>query len=209
MIARRWANQDTYASAIESHAGDNGVPIELAYGLIAQESGFNANAIRQEPNYKCAATGVTGDASYGLVQVLYCTARGMGYTGTPAGLFDVETNVQLGMILLGQLLQSHAGDAGAALSAYNGGDRHSLGYGARRADGTFANQKYVDNILNNAQYFAGYLAERDAPPASDDVDGTSNVDDSSAGGDSSADGTIAGAIAIVGAAWAIARAIRG
>lgn len=208
MPARRWANQDAYASAIESHAGDNGVPIELAYGLIAQESGFNATAIRQEPNYKCASTGVTGDASYGLVQVLYCTARGMGYAGAPAGLFDVDTNVQLGMTLLGQLLQSHAGDVGAALSAYNGGDRHSIGYGARRADGTFANQKYVDNILNNAAYFSSYLAERDAPPV-DGVDASSNVDGSSNAGDSSTASTIAGAIAVVGAAWALARVIRG
>lgn len=171
MPAKRWANQDTYASAIEAHAADNGVPAALAYGLIALESqGFNANAIRQEPTYYCSATGTMGDASYGLTQVLYCTALGLGYTGTPGGLLDIETNLQLGMTLLGRLLRSHNGDVGAALSAYNGGDRHSLGYGARRADGTFANQQYVDNIQSNADYFESYLAGRDSAQTAVDPD---------------------------------------
>lgn len=179
--AKRWANQDTYASAIEAHAADNGVPAALAYALIAQESGFNATAIRQEPAYHCAATGATGDASYGLTQVLYCTALGLGYTGTAANLFDVETNLQLGLSLLGSLLSSHNGDIGAALSAYNGGDRHSLGYGARRADGTFANQQYVDNIQSNADYFEGYLAERDQPIADPDAQSIGQADGSADG----------------------------
>lgn len=202
MTAKRWAQQDTYASAIEAHADDNGVPHALAYGLIAQESGFNATAIRNEPAYHCAATGQTGDASYGLTQVLYCTARGLGYMGTPTGLFDVETNLQLGLSLFGSLLSSHNGDVGAALSAYNGGDRPSLGYGTRKADGTFANEAYVDNILNNAAYFDQYLSERDAPAGTDPAAQT--IDTS---GGSSGSGDVVGLVVLLAAIAAGAIAV--
>lgn len=212
MTAARWSGQDTYAALIESTAAANGVPRELAYGLIAQESGFNPQAVRSEPQYHCAATGQTGDASYGLMQVLYCTALGLGYTGPASGLFDPASNLSLGMLLLGRLLASHGGDTGAALSAYNGGDRPSLGYGARRADGTFANQAYVDNVTNNAAYFATYLAERDAAGGGDTTDAGSGVNDFGAGtGDSGVSGTataIGVGFLLAAAAYALARVLR-
>jgi soluble lytic murein transglycosylase-like protein len=211
MIATRWANQDTYAAVIESAAAEYGVPASTAYGLIAQESGFNPTAVRQEPGVTCAASGVVGDASYGLTQLLYCTAQGLGYTGVPTGLFDVTTNVDLGLQLLGRLIAQHGGDIDGALSEYNGGYRPSLGYGARRADGTFANQAYVDNIDTNAAYFDQYLAQRDATSSSDDSssDDAGVVDSSE---DSGSTGTTLGAIGaallVAGSAYAIARALK-
>ena len=51
------------------------------------ESGGNPRAVRYEPRLN--------DASYGLGQLLYSTARGLGYAGTPAGLYDPETNIDL------------------------------------------------------------------------------------------------------------------
>ncbi len=208
MTAKRWANQDAYAAAIEAAADLAGVPIAIAYGLIAQESGFNANAIRQEPSYHCAQNGKTGDASYGLMQVLYCTALGLGYTGTPTGLFDVDANLSLGMQLLGGLLSRYSTEA--ALSAYNGGYRPSLGYGAARVDGTFANQKYVDNILNNAAYFTDYLAERDGAdhdgvdyPVQQSIDDPQTVDETGRNPLAIAVGVIGGSAL----AYAIVRAL--
>jgi soluble lytic murein transglycosylase-like protein len=163
-VARRWSQQDTYRDAIEDTAESFGIPRSLAYGLVAQESGFKSDAYRAEPTYRCAATGQVGDASYGLTQVLYCTALGLGYAGAPSGLFDPATNLTLGFRYLDQLLRARSSTA-AALSNYNGGYRPSLGYGAPRADGTFANQSYVDGVLEKAAYFDRYLAERDGTPA--------------------------------------------
>jgi soluble lytic murein transglycosylase-like protein len=164
-VARRWSAQDTYRDAIESAAAAHGIPRELAYGLVAQESGFRPGAFRSEPDYQCPATGTVGDASYGLTQILYCTALGLGYAGAPAGLFDPATNLELGFRYLASLLSARSSTA-AALSNYNGGYRPSLGYGAPRADGSFANQSYVDGVLEKAAYFDAYLAARDGSSSS-------------------------------------------
>jgi len=60
---------------------------DLIFATIMVESGGNTYAIRQEPRLH--------DASYGLGQLLYSTARGIGYRGTPDGLFDPATNIDL------------------------------------------------------------------------------------------------------------------
>jgi len=200
-IAPRWANQDTYAESIESAADAAGVPREIAYGLIAQESGFVATAVRAEPSYVCNLTGTTGDASYGLTQLLYCTALGLGYGGDQTGLFDPSTNLSLGLSYVGQLISSHGGDVSAALSAYNGGDRPSLGYGTRLPSGQFANESYVDNVLNNAAYFASYLAARDAAATGTTMDSTTDAGTSDATDGSTSSGSTG---AILGGAAAIA-----
>jgi len=59
----------------------------LIFATIMVESGGNTYAIRQEPRLH--------DASYGLGQLLYSTARGIGYRGTPEGLFDPAVNIDL------------------------------------------------------------------------------------------------------------------
>jgi soluble lytic murein transglycosylase-like protein len=59
----------------------------LIFATIMVESGGNTYAIRQEPRIH--------DASYGLGQLLYNTARGIGYRGTPEGLFDPAVNIDL------------------------------------------------------------------------------------------------------------------
>jgi len=150
-VSRRWSAQDAYAADIDAAAASAGIPLDVAYGLIAHESGFNANAIGDNGR------------SYGLVQIQLATARGLGYTGDGPGLLVPAVNVSLGFrYLRGQL--DRAGTIAAALSAYNGGYRPSLGYGAPRADGTFANQAYVSAVLGKAAYFQQYLTERDGTP---------------------------------------------
>jgi len=152
-LARRWAGQDIYAATIDRAAEAWSIPLDVAYGLIAQESGFNPSAIGD------------GGRSFGLVQLQLTTARGLGYTGDGPGLLDPATNVQLGFkYLRGQL--DRAGTMTGALSAYNGGYRPSAGYGAPRADGTFANQAYVNAVVTKATYFRQYLAERGTPAGS-------------------------------------------
>ncbi|MCA3247278.1 MAG: transglycosylase SLT domain-containing protein, partial [Azospirillum sp.] len=58
---------------------------------IAVESSFNPAAYRFEPHL--------GEASYGLMQILWSTARQMerGLTD-PSQLYDPETNIRIGML---------------------------------------------------------------------------------------------------------------
>lgn len=78
---------DRYGSLIHHTAAKYDLDPNLIFATIMIESGGDAHAIRQEPRIN--------DASYGLGQLLYGTARGIGYRGTAAGLFDPETNIDL------------------------------------------------------------------------------------------------------------------
>jgi soluble lytic murein transglycosylase-like protein len=60
---------------------------KIIYATIMIESGGDTNALRHEPRI--------GDASYGLGQILYGTARGIGFTGAPNDLFDPNQNIEL------------------------------------------------------------------------------------------------------------------
>ena len=51
-----------------------------------------------------------GDASYGLMQLLMSTARGLGYTGDANGLYDAATNIDLGTRLLSDLRRRYGTD---------------------------------------------------------------------------------------------------
>lgn len=123
-------------SAVESVANMDGpwpIPKDRAFalvkGLIAAESSFNPSATRGEPHL--------GDASIGLMQVLYSTAKGLGFPGPTGdvtkltGLYAPATNTYYGARLLRKLLLQAGNEAGA-ISAYNGGYRPSLGFGRPR-----------------------------------------------------------------------------
>lgn len=103
----------TYGDTITKYAGQYGVdPNEIA-SVIQTESSGNPNAFRAEPKYP--------PGSYGLMQILYTTAQGLGYAGTPDGLFDVDTNINLGTQLWAQLKGQYGDDPAALYSAYNSG----------------------------------------------------------------------------------------
>jgi len=76
-----------YGHLIQAAATKYDLDPNLIFATIMIESGGNTYAIRQEPRLN--------DASYGLGQLLYSTARGIGYTGTPTGLFDPAINIDL------------------------------------------------------------------------------------------------------------------
>jgi len=60
---------------------------KLIFATIMVESGGNTKAVRQEPQIN--------DASYGLGQLLYSTARLIGFEGTPQDLYDPSENIEL------------------------------------------------------------------------------------------------------------------
>ena len=177
----RWANENAFDAPIAAAAAAEGIPVALGKALIGQESQFNPQAVRPEllPP-RAGTTARVADASRGLTQILDSTAEALGYTGTPDGLFDVPTNLTYGFRDLRQMLdQVDEGDLPSAISAYNGGYRPELGFGAPATKtlticlardpqgncqqwhqvnpGEFANQAYVDAVLSNLAYFAAQL----------------------------------------------------
>lgn len=79
-----WAR---YGTLIRNAAEEYDLDPNLIFATIMIESGGNTYAVRQEPRIR--------DASYGLGQLLYGTARGIGYRGKPEGLFDPAVNIDL------------------------------------------------------------------------------------------------------------------
>lgn len=148
----RWANENRYDGLVLEASRKYNVPMSLIKAVIAAESGFNPGAIREETRPASDwPPGVTEDASRGLMQLLEWRARDLGYRGGVEGLFDPYTNINLGSRLL-SINAAQLGSWEAAISAYNGGIRPELGFGAPR-DGRFANQAYVDRVERYWTYF--------------------------------------------------------
>lgn len=84
---------------VAHYAAAYNVPEHLVHRVIVRESKYN--------------TGARNGPYYGLMQISAATARGMGYTGSPGGLLDAETNLRFAVRYL----------AGAYLTARGNDDR--------------------------------------------------------------------------------------
>ncbi len=98
-----------YDALIARYAAEYGVPLQLAHAVVEKESGYNAKA--------------TGRGTVGLMQIKPATARGIGYTGSAAGLYDPATNLQWGMKYLGGAYELGGGDICGTALRYQGGHR--------------------------------------------------------------------------------------
>jgi soluble lytic murein transglycosylase-like protein len=76
---------------IHVHAAGADVPIDTALAVVLQESSFRAHV-----------TGAAGEI--GLMQLKCQTARGIGYKGTCADLYDPDTNLHYGLRYLRKAL---------------------------------------------------------------------------------------------------------
>lgn len=136
-----WRFQDAFDSVITPTALQYSVPAALVKGIIGQESAF-----------KPEATGAINER--GLMQLTERTARALGHTGHLDLLYDVRVNIPLGVRLLNENFRQSGGKWDVAIAAYNAGwNRNNLRDARRNADGTFTNQGYVDNVLDNWAYF--------------------------------------------------------
>lgn len=134
-----------YDALIVEITGGTWGTVLLVKAIICQESAWNPDAVRYEPRL--------ADASRGLMQILFGTARWMGYPGEPDGLYDPRANITYGVAYLSYLSTRYPGRLPDIVSAYNGG--HPL----RLADGGYANQDYVDSVLT---YYVWY--QNNEPP---------------------------------------------
>lgn len=147
--------QDAAAPFIVRWADVYDIPLDIAFALIAAESSFKPTAYRSEPQIQ--------DASYGLAQTLYKTAKGMGYTGAPTGLYDPDVSLDYGFRYLRSMFDRF-GTWEQAISAYNEGP----------GSAAIGNPGYVDKVVSRAAYFRSAWGVDQAPA---DSGGSSTVPD--------------------------------
>ena len=92
---------------IARHAAANNLPEDLVRRVIKRESGGNPRAVSQ--------------GNYGLMQIKLATARGMGDTGTAAGLLDADTNMTYAVKYLAGAYRVANGNHGRAVHYYAAG----------------------------------------------------------------------------------------
>ncbi|MGQ4273169.1 lytic transglycosylase domain-containing protein [Terrihabitans sp. B22-R8] len=104
------SGKDALIDLVARIARDNGMPFELAHGVVMVESRYNPKA-----------TGPGGHV--GLTQISYPTAKSLGFSGTRAELYDPETNLTYGLKYLGMAYKKAGNDMCGAISKYQAGHR--------------------------------------------------------------------------------------
>ena len=142
-----------YRQDIEAAAARFTLDPNLVEAVVLTESAGKTSAYRYEPQFYAKYMASRPEwarenpervsASYGLMQVLYVTAREMGFTGSaPEYLFVPDIGLEFGCRKLRQLLTWSTGNVAQALAAYNGGR-------VANAKPPYRNQSYVDRVLTH------------------------------------------------------------
>ena len=104
----RGERKSSLGALIAAKAAAHGLPAELAHAVVRVESNYSANV-----------TGRAGEV--GLMQIKYQTARGLGYTGSRAALYDPAINLEWGMRYLAGAHKLAGGSLCGTLAKYQGG----------------------------------------------------------------------------------------
>jgi soluble lytic murein transglycosylase-like protein len=157
-----------YDDIINKWATFYGIPAALVKAVVRQESTFNASANNPE------------DPSWGLMGVMSGTADFVGrlFGFKPASHWQdtADANVQIGAGYLKYQLDRYNGNVPNAVAAYNSGTVKT------KKDGSYINQKYVDDVLGWFSQYSGTSTPPSTPVAgpSDYTPGGSGTGD---GGD--------------------------
>ena len=106
-VASAQGARDNIDALIEQQAKANGVPTSFVHAVVKRESNYNPRA--------------KGGSALGLMQIKHATARGLGYTGDAAGLYDPETNLRYGVAYLAGAYRTAKGNLTQAYTFYNRG----------------------------------------------------------------------------------------
>lgn len=131
-LARRFGVGRKLAGIIYEEARRAGIEPAMAFGVIAQESGFDPSAV-----------GSSGER--GLMQIKPSTARAYDARITPDGLLRPEANLRLGLRHLKREVE-YFGDPILGLMSYHMG-RARLE--RELADGTVPRDRYVERVLSS------------------------------------------------------------
>ena len=147
VVRARAVRNTALDGAIARHAAANGLPVELVHRVVKRESNYNPRA--------------SSKGNIGLMQIRYQTARGVGYTGSAAGLLDAETNLTYAVKYLKGAYQAAGGNHSRAVALYASG-YHGRGVAvARRAPVVVADATPAWGAQASAQ---GAWAASDAGP---------------------------------------------
>ena len=146
-----------YRPQVQSASSRYGLDARLVEAIVRTESSGIASAYRFEPGFWTMYLAKNPkymhriprevSASYGLMQIMYPVAVENGYRGEPVGLYDVETNLDLGCKYLASLMRWAGRHRDAAIAAYNGGKGVGLGIDPKTGRKVpFRNQQYVDKV---------------------------------------------------------------
>ena len=102
------ASSNSLVALVDREARANGVPVALARAVVRIESNWNARL-----------TGRAGEV--GLMQIKHQTARGVGYGGSRAALYEPATNIKFGMRYLAGAYRLAGGDTCGTVMRYQGG----------------------------------------------------------------------------------------
>jgi len=104
-FAPRGGGRGELDAMIARHAQMNGLPEALVHRVVIRESRYNARVVGR-------------GGAMGLMQIKYSTARAMGYSGSPAGLLDPETNLTYAVRYLAGAYRVAGGNSNRAVSNY-------------------------------------------------------------------------------------------
>jgi len=106
-FAGPYERSTAYDEMIARQAKLHGVPETLVHRTVMRESRYNPRLV----HHHC----------YGLMQLKYATARGMGYKGDARGLLDPQVNLTYGVPYLANAYRLAEGDEVRATALYRGG----------------------------------------------------------------------------------------
>lgn len=136
-------------------ASKYGIPAELVFAIIEQESGWNAYATRFEPRYlekyveakpKCFGASLDTErqgraTSHGLMQTMGLLCREQGYNKPFfSELSNPAYGVDHGCKYLSRLAKTYENNWSDVIAAYNAGTPRKL------SDGRYVNSAYVDAV---------------------------------------------------------------
>ncbi len=150
-----------YKDMIRDAAGAVGLDPYVIAAVVWQESSFQADAFRFEPDFwnrYLKSNPKYRDlnprrvsSSYGLMQVMHCRVHEDKLTDNdalpPEHLFVPEIALRTGCQLLAELLAWSGGRVDSALAAYNGGRG-----GNKPTDNPLRNGKYAREVLDKVAF---------------------------------------------------------
>jgi hypothetical protein len=95
----------SFDALITRHAKANDVPEALVHRVIKRESRYNPRAVGR-------------GGTMGLMQIKAGTARALGYSGSPSGLLDADTNLAYGVRYLAGAYRVANGDPNRAVAFF-------------------------------------------------------------------------------------------
>lgn len=105
--AAKLSPREALDTRIAHHAKLYDIPESLIHAAVKRESGYNP--------------GLKHGPFWGLMQIRYDTARGVGYKGPAKGLLDAETNLTYGAAYLANAYLVAGGDERRAIRLYSTG----------------------------------------------------------------------------------------